>query len=134
MSKIQIDESLEDYIKKETIDVLEELKINRSFKGYRFLITTTIIIYKANRANRANAYISAKEIYAKTASKHKTSRSKVERDIRYIHESYLKELQKYFDFSMKVTTKQLMFTLAHVVEKRIESKTVYQGTAEIVKS
>ena len=131
MSKIQIDERLEDYIKKETIDILEELKINRSFKGYRFLITTTIIIYKANRANE---YINAKEIYAKTASKHRTSRSKVERDIRYIHESYLKELQKYFDFNMKVTTKQLMLTLAHAVEKRIESKTVYQGTAEIVKS
>ena len=131
MSKIQIDKSLEDYIKEETINVMDELKINRNFKGYSFLITTTIIIYKANIANE---YISAKEIYAKTASKHRTSRSKVERDIRYIHESYLKELQKYFDFSMKVTTKQLMFTLAHVVEKRIESKTVYQGTAEIVKS
>lgn len=131
MSKIQIDKSLEDYIKEETINVMDELKINRNFKGYSFLITTTIIIYKANRANE---YINAKEIYAKTASKHRTSRSKVERDIRYIHESYLKDLQKYFDFSMKVTTKQLMFTLAHVVEKRIESKTVYQGTAEIVKS
>lgn len=121
MSKIQINESLEDYIREETTNILEDLKVNRTFKGYRFLITTAVLVITANQCNIC---ISAEEIYSRTAAKHRTSRAKVERNIRYVHENYKRNIKEYFKIEEKnISNKAFIFLLANEVEKRIRSKT-----------
>ncbi len=120
MSKIQINESLEDYIREETTNILEDLKVNRTFKGYRFLITTAVLVVTANQCN---VCITAEEIYSRTAKRHRTSREKVERNIRYVHENYQKKIQEYFELDKRISNKQLIFLLANEVEKRIRGKT-----------
>lgn len=120
MSKISINESLEDYIREEATDILENINVNRTFKGYRYLITFSIIVVLASQKNIA---INAEEIYKRISEKHRTSRQKVERDIRYVHENYQKSIKAYFKLEKNISNKQLIFLLANEVEKRIRGKT-----------
>lgn len=120
MSKIRINESLEDYIREETINILEDLKVNRTFKGYRFLITASVLVITANQCNIC---INAEQIYLQTATKHRTSRNKVERNIRYVHENYQSQIQEYFKLDKRISNKQFIFLLGNEVEKRIRGKT-----------
>lgn len=120
MSKISINESLEDYIREEATDILENINVNRTFKGYRYLITSSIIVVLASQKNIA---INAEEIYKRISEKHRTSRQKVERDIRYVHENYQKNIKAYFKLEKNISNKQLIFLMANEVEKRIRGKT-----------
>lgn len=120
MSKFQINESLEDYIREETSNILDDLKVNKNFKGYRLLITTTILIIIANQCNIS---YTTEEMYLRAAAKHQISKAKVEKDIRYINEAYQIKIQEYFNLEKKISNKQFIFLLSDKVETRIRGKT-----------
>lgn len=127
-------ESLEDYIKEEAKKILiEEMGIDKGFKGYRYLITSAKIVVNAEQCD---IDLNAEEIYSRIAAKHRTSKQKVERDIRYVQELYQNEIKDVFKINNKVSNKRLILLLADRVEENIRKKgvNVFQGTAENVEN
>lgn len=125
---------LEDCIKEEAKRILiEEIGVNRTFKGFRYLITSVNIVIIANQSN---VDLNAEMIYSRIATKHKSSKIKVERNIRYVQELYQNEIRELFKLKKQVGNKQLILLLADKVEENIRKKSgkVFQGTAENVES
>ena len=77
-------------------NILDKLQIPKHFLGYKYI--KTLIINILNK----DIYTVIKEEYA-VAKSHKTTRSKVERAIRYAVESSI--ANKYFKVKYKITVK-----------------------------
>lgn len=125
---------LEDCIKEEAKRILiEEIGVNRTFKGFRYLITSVIIVIITNQND---VDLTAEVIYGRIAAKHRSSKKKVERNIRYVQELYQNEIRELFKLKKQVSNKQLILLLADKVEENIRKKydNVFQGTAENVES
>lgn len=91
--------------------VLKEAKIPRSFLAFRYL--KTILVENYNKEFN-------KSLYYECAKKYNTTALNVERAIRYICDSYQKQIQSYFNTNYKITNKKLFYLLKEKTEYEIE--------------
>ena len=84
---------LQEQVKK----ILNELGIQPNWKGYKMWIT-------AIKLKKENEYLKMEEIYVEVAKRHKSTKHKAERAMRYaITEAGKQKIGKYFELSCKIT-------------------------------
>ena len=95
-------------LKKKVRQVLKDAKIPVGFLGFKFLETMLIDNY---------GKLFSCKLYYEISDKCRTSPFRVERAIRYICESFQKQLQEHFDVDAKITNKVLYCLLVHKLEE-----------------
>lgn len=80
-------------------NILTELQIPKSFLGFKYITTAVLCVIDMET-------FSVMELYKRVAKKHKTTASKVEKDIRYALEFC--NAQEYFNVTYKVISKEFI--------------------------
>lgn len=102
-------------IKKCVKTVLKNANIPKDFLGFKYLEAILIDSY-----DHFDDY-KISDLYQEYATKFKVTPIRIERAIRYITDSYQRQLQRYFDKRYKITAKKLIFLLQNEVQKELES-------------
>lgn len=103
-------------MKKRTIEsILDEIGIQPSIDGYKYLIDSCLIYDK-------NRNISVTELYEKVGDKYNQKWTNIERPLRYLRSLYSKQIQKYFRFKFMPTNIDFIIHL-HKKALRREERT-----------
>ena len=89
--------------------ILNELGINIANKGYRYW-TTAINYYIENDMD-----CNMEEIYIEVAMRHKTTKSRAERVLRYVCNNNRKRIEEYFKVKYTVTNKVFLRLMSETV-------------------
>ncbi len=119
MERVLTYEDVEQHSRQMTKKVLDELGVARAYKGYIYIVW---VIKEFIYAEFKDENICLTEIYRRVSQKHNATVSKIERDIRYVQESYQKELKEYFNLNItdtRVCNKQMIFQILHKVKEKI---------------
>lgn len=97
-------------IEKEVIKVLKEIDVCPDWLGFKYIITAIKLMI-----NNKNDNFKIGEIYKDVAKKHRTTYSKVERNIRYTKENIKINLNQYFETKHKVTNSSFLYFIKNKV-------------------
>lgn len=102
-------ESLEELEKNETMNILRQAKIPINWLGYKCIITAIPMIINDFNSTQASTL---KNIYKEVAKKHKTTATKVECAIRYVHENT--QISSFLGYE-RLSNKSLLYTIADMI-------------------
>lgn len=95
-------------LKKKVRQVLKDAKIPVGFLGFKYLETMLIDNY---------GELFSCKLYQEISDKYRITPCRVERAIRYICESFQKQLQQHFNVDTKITNRALYYLLVHKLEE-----------------
>lgn len=99
-------DNLEELERREAMLLLNNAKIPCHWRGYKYIVTSIPIVIENLKAEKN---LTLQEIYKEIAQKHKTTVTKVEAAIRYIHDN---TNIKYFLGYEKISNKVMLYNLA----------------------
>jgi len=105
-------EDIEEFEKEETRRLLNKYGISMNWLGYKYLVTA--VPYVINKIS-VDEKIVLRRLYEFIAEKHKTTRTKVEYAIRYLHEN--SDIAKKMDCE-KVSNESLIIKLAMILKSQ----------------
>lgn len=113
---IKLEES--EKIKKIAKQVLKEIGIKTHILGFKYWVTALLLVIE-DEENSENGNIVMMKLYSRIARKHKTTFSKVERAIRYVHLEL--DLKQQFDVDYPINNTALLFLLKEEVMNKMHN-------------
>lgn len=113
---IKLEES--EKIKKIAKQVLKEIGIKTHILGFKYWVTALLLVIE-DEENSENGNIVMMKLYLRIARKHKTTFSKVERAMRYVHLEL--DLKRQFDVDYPINNTALLFLLKEEVMDRMHN-------------
>lgn len=106
-------ENLDELEKREVMNLLDKAQIPKSWLGYKCITTAVPLVMDSNYCGQK---IFLKDLYKEVAKKHKTTASKVESAIRYVHENT--RIKKILG-KEKISNGRLLFLIAEYIAVRL---------------
>lgn len=113
---IKLEES--EKIKKIAKQVLKEIGIKTHILGFKYWVTALLLVIE-DKENFETGNIVMMQLYARIARKHKTTFSKVERAMRYVHLEL--DLKQQFNVDYPINNTALLFLLKDEVINRMHN-------------
>lgn len=113
---IKLEES--EKIKKITKRVLKEIGIKTHILGFKYWVTALLLVIE-DEENSETGNIVMMKLYSRIARKHKTTSSKVERAMSYVHSEL--DLKQQFDVDYPINNTALLFLLKEEVMNRMHN-------------
>ena len=113
---IKLEES--EKIKKIAKQLLKEIGIKTHILGFKYWVTALLLVIE-DEENSETGNIVMMKLYFRIARKHKTTFSKVERAMRYVHLEL--DLKQQFDVDYPINNKALLFLLKDEVINRMHN-------------
>lgn len=102
---------MEELYEKFTKQILDDMKANKEYKGYQYTITAIKILKDLPQ-------MSLCILYESIARRHRTTASKVERNIRYLVDSI--DTKTYFNSPLKLSNRLFLFQIRQYVLNKIK--------------
>lgn len=98
--------------------LLKEIGIKTHILGFKYWVTALLLVIE-DEENSENRNIVMMQLYARIARKHKTTFSKVERAMRYVHLEL--DLKQQFNVDYSINNTALLFLLKDEVINRMHN-------------